>query len=216
MIYLRSVIHSAATSYECMFHVIYLNGKDCYARGIVDSGAEGSLLLHSLYTKWIGAPLSKLKAQLFSFNNMKIVGLRGQFTATIEYNGHRAKVTLLVLDMIKVTIWDTDMIEALQLVIDGATRQINFVQPIDLRPPAAALQPVQSMPAASHQYFSDIAGDFPKLTADCMGKLPDFEHRITLTEDAVPVVGPVRQVPITRCGAVEKEVKQMVTKEIWD
>uniref|UniRef100_A0A915JAX7 Uncharacterized protein n=1 Tax=Romanomermis culicivorax TaxID=13658 RepID=A0A915JAX7_ROMCU len=55
--------------------------------------------------------------------------------------------------MIKVATWGTDMIEALPLVIDGATQQINFVQPIDSMPPAAAVQPVQSMPAASRKYL---------------------------------------------------------------
>uniref|UniRef100_A0A915J0K0 Reverse transcriptase n=1 Tax=Romanomermis culicivorax TaxID=13658 RepID=A0A915J0K0_ROMCU len=49
---------------------------------------------------------------------------------------------------IKVPTWGTDTIEALQLVINGATQQINFVQPIDWLPPAAPVQPVQSTPAA--------------------------------------------------------------------
>uniref|UniRef100_A0A915I5S2 CCHC-type domain-containing protein n=1 Tax=Romanomermis culicivorax TaxID=13658 RepID=A0A915I5S2_ROMCU len=87
MIHLGSVTHSATTSYECTFHVIHQNGKDCYASGIVDLGAEASLLPHSLCMKWIGTPLSKSNARLFSFNNTEIAGLRGQFTATIEYNG---------------------------------------------------------------------------------------------------------------------------------
>uniref|UniRef100_A0A915HME2 Uncharacterized protein n=1 Tax=Romanomermis culicivorax TaxID=13658 RepID=A0A915HME2_ROMCU len=70
-----------------------MNGKDCYASGIVDLGVEASLLPHSLYRKWIGAPLSKSKARLLSFSNTEIAGLRGQFTVTIEYNDCRAKVT---------------------------------------------------------------------------------------------------------------------------
>uniref|UniRef100_A0A915L0Y8 Peptidase A2 domain-containing protein n=1 Tax=Romanomermis culicivorax TaxID=13658 RepID=A0A915L0Y8_ROMCU len=100
-----------------------------YASSIVDSGAEASLLPHSLYRKWIGAPLSKSNARLFSFNNTEIAGLREQFTATIQYNGRRAKVTLLVpdtinfatwgIDTIKVATWGIDTIKALQLVIDG-------------------------------------------------------------------------------------------------
>uniref|UniRef100_A0A915HI03 Peptidase A2 domain-containing protein n=1 Tax=Romanomermis culicivorax TaxID=13658 RepID=A0A915HI03_ROMCU len=207
MIHLGSVMHSAAASYQCTFCVIHLNGKDCYTSSIVDSGAEVSLLLHSLCTKWIGVPLSKSNAQLFSYNNTEIAGLKGQFTATIEYNGRRAKVTLLALDMIKVVTWGTDTIEVLQLVIDGATQQINFVQPIDSMPPAAAVQLVQSMPAASHRYLSDIAHDFPKLRADGMGKFLDFEHCIMLMDDAIPVARPVRQVPMARHAAVEKEVE---------
>uniref|UniRef100_A0A915HUI2 Uncharacterized protein n=1 Tax=Romanomermis culicivorax TaxID=13658 RepID=A0A915HUI2_ROMCU len=82
-----SVTHSAAASYKCTFRVIHPNGKDCYASGIVDSRAEASLLPHSLYRKWIGVPLSKSNARLFSFNNTEIAGLKGQFRATIEYNG---------------------------------------------------------------------------------------------------------------------------------
>uniref|UniRef100_A0A915I3I0 Uncharacterized protein n=1 Tax=Romanomermis culicivorax TaxID=13658 RepID=A0A915I3I0_ROMCU len=56
-------------------------------------------------------------------------------------------------------------------------------------PPAAAVQSVQSTPAASQGYISDIARDFPKLTADGMGKFPDFEHRIMLMDDAIPIAG---------------------------
>uniref|UniRef100_A0A915KU89 Reverse transcriptase RNase H-like domain-containing protein n=1 Tax=Romanomermis culicivorax TaxID=13658 RepID=A0A915KU89_ROMCU len=119
-------------------------------------------------------------------------------------------------DTIKVVTWGTDTIEVLQLVIDGATRQINFVQPIAWTPPATAVQSVQSTPVASHRYLSDIACHFPKLTADGMGKFPDFEHGITLTDDAIPVTRPVRQVPIARCAEVEKEVEQMVTNDIWE
>uniref|UniRef100_A0A915IX20 Reverse transcriptase domain-containing protein n=1 Tax=Romanomermis culicivorax TaxID=13658 RepID=A0A915IX20_ROMCU len=37
-----------------------------------------------------------------------------------------------------------------------------------------------------------------------------------LTDTAIPVSQPVRQVPITRRAAVEKEVKQMVTDVIWE
>uniref|UniRef100_A0A915HJD2 CCHC-type domain-containing protein n=1 Tax=Romanomermis culicivorax TaxID=13658 RepID=A0A915HJD2_ROMCU len=91
-IHLESVTHSATPSYECTFRVIHPNGKDCYTSGIVDSEAKTSLLPHLLYTKWIGAPLSKSNAGLFSFNNTEIAGLRGQFIATIEYNGRRAKI----------------------------------------------------------------------------------------------------------------------------
>uniref|UniRef100_A0A915KZK5 Uncharacterized protein n=1 Tax=Romanomermis culicivorax TaxID=13658 RepID=A0A915KZK5_ROMCU len=54
------------------------------------------------------------------------------------------------------------MIEELQLVIYGAKQQINFVQPIYLMPPVAAAQLVQSTPAQSHTYLSDLAGYFPK------------------------------------------------------
>uniref|UniRef100_A0A915L0X5 RNA-directed DNA polymerase n=1 Tax=Romanomermis culicivorax TaxID=13658 RepID=A0A915L0X5_ROMCU len=173
----------AATTYECTFCVIHRNGEDCYTSGIVDSGAEASLLPQALYTKWIGAPLSKLKSRLFSSNNTEIAGLTGPFTPTIEYNGCRAKVTLLVLDTIKVGTWGTDTIEALQFVINGTTGQINFVQPIDSTPPATAVQSVQSTPAAN---------------------------------DAIPVAGPVRQVPIACCAAVEEEDEQMVTDDIWE
>uniref|UniRef100_A0A915JA47 Uncharacterized protein n=1 Tax=Romanomermis culicivorax TaxID=13658 RepID=A0A915JA47_ROMCU len=145
---------------------------------------------------------------------MEIAGLRGQFTVTIEYNDRRAKVTLLVLDTIKVVTWGTYRIEVLQLVMDGATQQINSVQPIDSTPPAAAVELVQSTPATSHGYLSHITGNFRKLMTDGIGKFPDFEHCITLTNDAIPIARPVRQVPITRRAAVEKEVKQMVTDHI--
>uniref|UniRef100_A0A915J364 Uncharacterized protein n=1 Tax=Romanomermis culicivorax TaxID=13658 RepID=A0A915J364_ROMCU len=117
---------------------------------------------------------------------------------------------------VKVVTWGTNVIKALQLVIDGATQQINFVQPIDSTPPAAAVQQVQNTPAASHGYLSHIARNFQKLRANGMGKFPDFEHHIMLTEDAIPVAGSVRQVPITHCAAVEKEVEQMVTDDIWE
>uniref|UniRef100_A0A915L452 Uncharacterized protein n=1 Tax=Romanomermis culicivorax TaxID=13658 RepID=A0A915L452_ROMCU len=48
-------------------------------------------------------------------------------------------------DTIKVTTWVTNTMEVLQLVINGATQQINFVQPIDLTRPAAAIQSVQTV-----------------------------------------------------------------------
>uniref|UniRef100_A0A915ITT7 Uncharacterized protein n=1 Tax=Romanomermis culicivorax TaxID=13658 RepID=A0A915ITT7_ROMCU len=78
------------------------------------------------------------------------------------------------------------------------------------------VKPVQITPATSYGYLSHIAREFPKLTADGMGKFPDFKHGITLTDDAIPLARPVRQVPITCCAAVEKEVEQMVTDAIWE
>uniref|UniRef100_A0A915JX91 Uncharacterized protein n=1 Tax=Romanomermis culicivorax TaxID=13658 RepID=A0A915JX91_ROMCU len=119
-------------------------------------------------------------------------------------------------DTIKVTTWGTNTIEGLQLVIDGATQQINFVQHINSMPPAAAVQLLQSRPTASHRYPSDIAGDFPKLMVNDMGKFPDFQHGIMLTDNAIPIARPVRQMQITRCAAVEKEVEQMVIDDIWE
>uniref|UniRef100_A0A915IH81 CCHC-type domain-containing protein n=1 Tax=Romanomermis culicivorax TaxID=13658 RepID=A0A915IH81_ROMCU len=86
MIHLLSVKHSAAAPYECTFGVIHLNGKDCYASGIVDSGAKASLLAHSLYMKWIGAPLSKSNNRLFSFNNTEIAGLRVYHDNRIQWS----------------------------------------------------------------------------------------------------------------------------------
>uniref|UniRef100_A0A915J8Q1 Uncharacterized protein n=1 Tax=Romanomermis culicivorax TaxID=13658 RepID=A0A915J8Q1_ROMCU len=41
-------------------------------------------------------------------NNTEIAGLKGQFTMTIKYHGRQLKVTLLVLDMIKVTTLGTN------------------------------------------------------------------------------------------------------------
>uniref|UniRef100_A0A915HED4 Uncharacterized protein n=1 Tax=Romanomermis culicivorax TaxID=13658 RepID=A0A915HED4_ROMCU len=146
----------------------------------------------------------------------KIAGLRGQFTMIMEYNGPRAKVILLVLDTIKIATWGTNMIKALQLVIDGATGQINFVQPIDSTPPAPAVQLVQSMPVTSHRYVRDIARHFPKLMADGMGMFPDLEHCIMLMDDAIAIARPVREVRLTRHATVEKEVEQMVTDDIWE
>uniref|UniRef100_A0A915JPV9 Reverse transcriptase/retrotransposon-derived protein RNase H-like domain-containing protein n=1 Tax=Romanomermis culicivorax TaxID=13658 RepID=A0A915JPV9_ROMCU len=49
-----------------------------------------------------------------------------------------------------------------------------------------------------------------------MEKFPDFEHPIMLMDDAIPIAQQVRQVLITRHAAVEKEVKQMVTDDIWE
>uniref|UniRef100_A0A915KZB3 Uncharacterized protein n=1 Tax=Romanomermis culicivorax TaxID=13658 RepID=A0A915KZB3_ROMCU len=121
-----------------------------------------------------------------------------------------------MVDTIKVSTWGTDTIEALQLVIHGATQQINFVQPIGSIPPAAAVYPVQCMPAASHRYFSDIACNFPKLMADSMEKFPDFEHCIMPTHDAIPIARPIRQVLITHPAAVEKELEQMLIDDIWE
>uniref|UniRef100_A0A915IDE0 Uncharacterized protein n=1 Tax=Romanomermis culicivorax TaxID=13658 RepID=A0A915IDE0_ROMCU len=52
--------------------------------------------------------------------------------------------------------------------------------------------------------------------ANSMGKFPDFEHHITLTDDGIIIAPPVRQVPIARHASVEKEVEQMVTDDIWE
>uniref|UniRef100_A0A915HIP9 Uncharacterized protein n=1 Tax=Romanomermis culicivorax TaxID=13658 RepID=A0A915HIP9_ROMCU len=71
--------------------------------------------------KWFGALLRESNVRWYSFNNMEIASLRGQFTVTIKYNGHQAKAILLILDMVKVATCGTDTIEALQLVINRAT-----------------------------------------------------------------------------------------------
>uniref|UniRef100_A0A915ICA4 Uncharacterized protein n=1 Tax=Romanomermis culicivorax TaxID=13658 RepID=A0A915ICA4_ROMCU len=111
-------IMQAAESAESSFATIHKDSKDVHAvrnnshrhsNRYLNRGRDQSL------------NLSKHPQSPTSFNNTEIAGLRGQFTATIEYNGLRAKVTLLVLDTIKVATWGTDTIEALQLVIDVAT-----------------------------------------------------------------------------------------------
>uniref|UniRef100_A0A915KI47 Uncharacterized protein n=1 Tax=Romanomermis culicivorax TaxID=13658 RepID=A0A915KI47_ROMCU len=73
---------------------------------------------------------------------------------------------------IKVATWSTKTIKALQLVINGAMQQINLVQPIDLMPPAAAVQQVLRprtnplLPSLTRTYTSYL---HHRTEANCFG-----------------------------------------------
>lgn len=226
------------TQYRCSIRVVDDTDNDCFLEGIVDSGADVSLVPFPTFKRHLRTKLKPTSMELCNFDGSSITGLRGQFEATVEFNGRKAKLSLLVMDNIKTATWGTNVIEALGLLIDGTRRQISVVRPqsptsissarrssgpINNESAAAAVvDDISSKPTnqlavtKADPQIQSILNKFPTLTDDGIGRFPDFEHRIVVTENAVPVARNPRPIPIAYRKAVEAEIAQMVNDDVWE
>lgn len=86
------------------------------------------------------------------------------------------------------------MIHSLSLTLDGPTMSVRAV----------------------HSSYKSMLSRFPSLTADGIGVFPDFQHVITVSDDAKPRVVKLRPVPLARRQAVEKKIEYMAQQGIWE
>ena len=69
---------------------------------------------------------------------------------------------------------------------------------------------------AISQSYDILLSRFPSLTAEGIGEFKDFQHSITLSDDAKPQASKLRSVPLSRRENVNKEVENMVNDGIWE
>ena len=161
----------------------------------VDTGAEISGITEQNYKKHF-KDLPLLPATtLRNFDNTVISSnTLGRIITTIHYKGQSVSAELHVLPPNCNAVIGQDLIQGLNLQIDGGTLKVHSVRDIK----------------------SDIAKKFPSLLSEKMGTFPGYEHVIDVTSDASPSAQKLRPLPLSRRENAEKEIKIMEDLDIWE
>ncbi|GFO19542.1 Pol polyprotein [Plakobranchus ocellatus] len=161
----------------------------------VDTGAQISGVTEATYRRH-SAHLPLLPAAtLFNFDNIVLSGHSlGPFLTKVKNKNRRVCAEFYVLPPRCSAIIGQNLISALGLQIDGATREIR---------------------AVDHDSV-DIIQEYPCFLSIELGTFPDYQHEILLTDDAVPSAKKLRPVPLVRRQKVSEEIQNMDDLGIWE
>ncbi len=87
-----------------------------------------------------------------------------------------------------------------EVCIDGPSPPTEAVGTKD----GVTLCDVVSVGVAQSAGYTPLLQEFPALSLDTLGVFPDFQHRIKLKPDTVPVACHPRLIPLALCEGVEK------------
>lgn len=131
--------------------------------GILDTGASVSIIPFQTFRKfWPTLSLKSADVELTNFDGSRILGLQGQFQATVTYNSRSAIVQLYVLESTPTTVWGLDVAES--LIIDIRKKTINSLLATVVKFLTQVTDP------------STIVQEFLSLITSGIGKFPNFEH----------------------------------------
>ncbi len=68
----------------------------------------------------------------------------------------------------------------------------------------------------SASYTDWIREKFPSFLSDKLGCYPGYEHTITMSNDAQPIIRKMQPMPIARHDGVAKEVQVLMDDDIWE
>ncbi len=174
-------------------------GRKVRLQGQVDSGSDISIISAAdLNAYFAGEQLLKTDDDIRNFDDSRITGFWGKFNATVMAGGKTACCDIHVLEGARQSIYGRDMVQALQLTLDGKTMKVQ-----------------QAKTHNSGDYEAMLAG-FPDLLQDAVGCYPDYQHHITLSPEAKPAAQRMRPIPLAKRSAVDSEIETMVEQGIWE
>ena len=130
-------------------------------------------------------PVSNTNLSLHNFDGSKIQNIVGQIQLTAKFNEKHALVTFYIMNAKIHTTIGADIIQALDLYIEGKTRSISQITP-------------QITNNLCPKSSSKIIQMFPNLISSEIGEYPNFEHKIVITKDAKPLARSPRQIPLAK------------------
>ena len=161
----------------------------------VDSGSDVTTITQSTYNAHFSdTPLSPAPTRISNFDGSPIQYVSGQFESEIRYRDRTCSLAILVVSDVCSSVLGKNAIQSLALTLDGYSMKVRAV----------------------HSSYKLILSKYPNVTAPGIGTFPDFQHVITLTDNAKPRVVKLRPVPLARRDAVAKEINYMVEQGIWE
>ncbi|GFS23229.1 transposon Ty3-G Gag-Pol polyprotein [Elysia marginata] len=118
----------------------------------------------------------------------------GRFMTHVRHKGTVIANEFHILPSPCAAVIGRDLIQQLSLHIEGATMKVSAL--------------------IAHNHH--VLCDFLRLLSDELCMFPDYEHVITVTDDAMPSAKKLRPVPLSRGQATEKEVALMDKVGIWE
>ena len=133
-------------------------------------------------------------SRISNFDGSSIDHVLGQFKSTLRLKDRTCTLPIFVVPNTCSSILGKNAIQSLSLTLDGSTMSVRAV----------------------HSSYKSMLIRYPSLTAEGIGVFPDFQHVITVTDDAKPRAVKLRPVPLARREAVAKEIDYMVQQGIWE
>ncbi len=182
----------------------------------VDTGSYCSVVERKWFDSHLPAmPLHWLSTPSYAFGGVPIHGFDGYFCTTAVDGPRECECKLVVASSDITPIIGRDLINALNLTVHGSNKvaQVGSCLTVAL---SAPLNSVQTPSKQSPDCCTDLLREFPALTLDTLGVVPDFQHRITLQPDAVPIACQPRPIPLALREGVEKAVWELDRNRIWE
>ncbi len=170
---------------------------------IADTGAEASTLLESdLKSHFPQVPLSSTDTKLKSFDNsadfiipLGIVQLRATFK-----NLPSMDLRFFVVPDNCLRLLGINELATLGLMVDPRTRSVFAASPISAPTPEALMDSLEK--------------EFPRLFSPGIGKVPNFQHRIQLKPDSVPIRAKMRYPPFSMEDDAKKALDELIREDV--
>ena len=177
----------------------------------VDSGADISGIAERQFLAMFSdSPTRPVRQNILNFDGSRIEGIEREFCCVISYGEEVWHTWLPILPDSYQPIIGKDGIKALNMTIRGADMTVTPTKSY------STLKAVnKSHSAPDPQKYEKILAEFQTVTSPEMGRVPDFEHKIELTADAVPKVSKLRPIPAARREAVKEAVDELESLGIW-
>ena len=179
------------------------NGTCVTAQAMVDTGADISTIQKR--TAQSLAATSRIRPTtnvVSNFDGSAIRQVRGLLNTTVKHGGNFTQATLYVVPNDMPAVAGRDLIQALELSIDGHNLQVTGS--------------TSEASTAQRVAIATAPDSLPRsLTDKALGTFPGFEHNITVTKDYTAHVARCRAVPFSKREAVHNEIKAMIDAGIW-
>ena len=162
---------------------------------LIDSGAVDNVIdKHTYELLSNGIALQPATKSLYAFGQSSSLPLLGQFTADITVNSHTTNATFYVFDGSACNLMSADTASKLQV--------------IHMRPNMCSVRDVSDDELSNY-----VKAQYPECFHG-VGKLKNAQVKLHIDPECEPVAQPVRRLPFSYRGRVEKALTQLVDEDI--
>ena len=176
----------------------------------VDTGADTSTVTMDTYKRLFShLPLLKSTTTVRNYDGSPIDNIKGQFKTKVRMFGRIHQDLVHVVPNRYNSVIGRNFLNPLDIMVDCQHRQVmdgvktrNFLTSHEIN--------------AVDKTETSILTQFPELSREEIGTYPDYKHQIDVDVKAKPVTTRTRPIPLSRRDAVEKEIRWMEEKGIWE
>ena len=177
----------------------------------VDSGADISGVSQTQYNTFFNvAPTRRIRHNVCNYDGSKIDGINREFRCVLAYGDEVWLTWLPILPDSYQPIIGKDGIKALKMTLRGADMSVTTTR-VE-HPKICTLELSCTQNSVD---YDQMLSRYRTLTSPEMGRVPNYEHEIELSADAVPKVSKLRPIPAARRQAVKAAIDELEALGIW-
>ncbi len=161
----------------------------------VDSGSDCTMVtLDQFADHFQDLQIEPVEAELQNFDCSAITSVRGRFETKVRFEQNEHPVTIYIVDSSCEPIIGRDIMEPLGLIVDfrrmtprrDSEHEMSRENTAESGSPKAQSES-QVKSVKTSGYYKHILRNHPKLLETDMGTFPNYQHKIQIMPDAVPV-----------------------------